>query len=304
MEPLNYLRAATACMHENWLPWARRHHPLDARAGEAILREADKAPKFVIPKGGRILFDELKGLPRDFRLPYPITVIEYEANDEPGMVTEVYGEENTCLATKRIVVAREAGVSEIEVFSIIYVSDPRWGGKAHRAHSRWVLQPAGATIFRDSSAPRPERGKGAAIGDLAVSVFALGSAASADPSIGKDWAEHAYHNLIDECAAALELIEALACSNVSHEAMPVRKLNKGAARRGALPFHEYRTLVVNARSGGSGSRNGDGSHRSPREHLRRGHIRRLGDGRQLWINSTVVNAGRGGVIQKVYTVQP
>lgn len=42
---------------------------------------------------------------------------------------------------------------------------------------------------------------------------------------------------------------------------------------------------------------------SPREHLRRGHIRRLEDGRKFWINAAVVAAGNGGKIHKDYGIR-
>jgi hypothetical protein len=41
------------------------------------------------------------------------------------------------------------------------------------------------------------------------------------------------------------------------------------------------------------------THRSPREHLRRGHIRIYQSGRRIWVNSTLVNAGVGGRISTV-----
>jgi hypothetical protein len=82
----------------------------------------------------------------------------------------------------------------------------------------------------------------------------------------------------------------------------VRKLNKGAAKRGALPFDEYRVLVVNApgKEGAAQEHSaGAMTHRSPREHLRRGHIRIYQSGRRIWVNSTLVNAGVGGRISTV-----
>ena len=72
---------------------------------------------------------------------------------------------------------------------------------------------------------------------------------------------------------------------------------------GALPFDDYHVLTINV--GGQGQREGaaNGSHRSPREHLRRGHIRRLQDGRKLWVNATVVNPGVGAKVMKDYRME-
>lgn len=96
--------------------------------------------------------------------------------------------------------------------------------------------------------------------------------------------------------AALSFMNALACCNVRTSLIaPAKKKVKAA-----LQFDSYHVLTI-----GGQSQNGDpghgGSHRSPREHLRRGHIRRLADARRIWINATVVAAGRGaGVVSKDY----
>jgi len=45
---------------------------------------------------------------------------------------------------------------------------------------------------------------------------------------------------------------------------------------------------------------GNGTHRSPREHVRRGHVRRYADGKKIWIQSMVVNPGNGGKVTKDY----
>jgi hypothetical protein len=46
-----------------------------------------------------------------------------------------------------------------------------------------------------------------------------------------------------------------------------------------------------------------GSHCSPREHLRRGHIRRIAGNRCVWVNSCVVAAGSRFGVSKDYTMR-
>lgn len=98
--------------------------------------------------------------------------------------------------------------------------------------------------------------------------------------------------------AVYSFLNALACSNVQIERSPAKK---GGNVKGALPFDDYHILTIGNQRASGGT--GGGSHRSPREHLRRGHIRRLESGSKIWVNATVVNAGVGGKVTKDYRVQ-
>jgi len=104
----------------------------------------------------------------------------------------------------------------------------------------------------------------------------------------------------------LELCEALACSNVDSEVIESvdQRKNGKRIRQGKLPLYETRRLVIKtplARSVGGCAEGGSG-HRSPREHLRRGHVRMLSNGRRIWVNSCVVGNRANGVINKSYGV--
>jgi hypothetical protein len=101
----------------------------------------------------------------------------------------------------------------------------------------------------------------------------------------------------------LHLLNALACSNVHIERQAPAKQPKKS--KGALPFDAYHYLTIDV-----GRQPGDAgpglltSHRSPREHLRRGHIRRLDTGKKIWVNAHVVAGGRGaGKVTKDYVVR-
>lgn len=106
--------------------------------------------------------------------------------------------------------------------------------------------------------------------------------------------------------AVLELCEALSCSNVDSEVMEPVDQRKNAKRikQGKLPMYETRRLVIKApitRVAASPAQ-GDSDRQGPREHLRRGHIRRLQDGRRIWVQSCVVGSRENGVIHKSYAV--
>jgi len=98
----------------------------------------------------------------------------------------------------------------------------------------------------------------------------------------------------------LSFLNALACSNVRIQRSEPRKAGKKI--KAALPFDTYHVLTIDV-PGKAGEGAATGGHRSPREHLRRGHIRRLADGRRIWVNATVVAAGSGGTVRKAYALR-
>ena len=302
MKPLNYLRAATAELRGLWIPKAKKYTPKDAAACEEVLSVAAAATKFVLPTGGRILSNELGGLPPKLRLPFPSVLIEYEAKEGNGAVEQHYGNRGL-KAKKRIVVARQHG-EHISVHAICHFT-----GKWHGLHGDWRMMPYYAVLCRPEHAhelmnapPVLPETNGKAINDVVMAIAPTGEIAELadDPEFGKK----ASLNMADEMMAVLELIEALSCANVNHEPIQQKKISNGSMKHGAIPFDEYRVLVINA--GGKNQRDTRqvaGTHRSPREHLRRGHIRRLDGERQVWVNSTIVNPGTKGRITKTYELR-
>lgn len=112
-----------------------------------------------------------------------------------------------------------------------------------------------------------------------------------------------------ECAAeilgAISLGAALSCRNVRYSPAPApEKLNKKRAARGAPKLHDYLAIEVDTKvdilRGGRGGDEAFG--RSPKSHLRRGHIRRLAD-RRTWVNSTIVNAHKAPATKAAYRLK-
>jgi hypothetical protein len=99
----------------------------------------------------------------------------------------------------------------------------------------------------------------------------------------------------------LSLLNALACNDVGTETTTSGRPKGGRSPKTPLGFDSYHTLVLGGGRGGSGASTGTG--RSPREHVRRGHIRRLPTGSYTWVNAAVIAAGSGGRVQKTYRVR-
>lgn len=103
------------------------------------------------------------------------------------------------------------------------------------------------------------------------------------------------------------LLLALHCSNVrSVDNAPPAALNKKRAKQGKIPLYTYKTLhVLSGVRGGSHDQSADDAEakRSPRLHFRRGHVRRIGDGRITWVQQCMVGNRRLGVVEKAYALE-
>lgn len=100
---------------------------------------------------------------------------------------------------------------------------------------------------------------------------------------------------------------ALNCTNVRGvDNSPPAALNRKRQKAGKLPLFTYKTLHVLAgyRSASHDPRADDAeAKRSPRLHFRRGHVRRIGDGRITWVQQCMVGNRRLGVVEKAYALE-
>lgn len=227
-----------------------------------------KAPRFLLPPGGLTVDNTLQHLMTPIRLPSPCTVLEYVDGDGLKVVhiaTEVTGSGNELC---------------IEVCTLHSVPGNPWRFQflAHKP------------CINVNVAPSTNNGKMS--GKL------------------RTVAEHAYVPMDAElevtfansAVPVLALIQVLQCCNVkTTRVLPPPALNKKRIASGKLPFVEYRVLTIDGGSSVSGT--GSGTHSSPRQHIRRGHIRRLADERRIWIHQCLVGDPRKGLIVKDYRVR-
>lgn len=236
---------------------------------------ANTSHKFLLPKGGFMIKDfDFKALDEfeELKLPFEFTALEFEIEEENKHLKAPEGSER---CSGCIVFARERGDKIAINGAWKFASDGAWG-VIPEIH-----------IDRLGCFDRSIRNED---GGFPIHArFADGKA--------RDW--FPYKRPIN---SLLCFLNALACSNVHVERSEPKKAGKKV--KSALPFDTYHVLTIDV-PGRAGERGGPtGPHRAPREHLRRGHIRRLADGRRIWVNATVVAAGRGaGVVKKDYALR-
>lgn len=103
----------------------------------------------------------------------------------------------------------------------------------------------------------------------------------------------------------IELLEALSCRNIGTSIhQEASSANARRVKAGKLPINETKMLVIDTKATvtASGEYKG-GCHSSPRQHLRRGHIRRHATAGNIWVQSCVVGDPQKGTINKQYAIQ-
>ena len=254
--------------------------PENKRILSHMIDLARASQKFLLPEGGRLYDDpEYRALDetQPLRLPFPFIALEYH-RPRPDFMSA-----GDVWPTKALMFARER--DEAIVVSIAIWNDATgcWGPMPEASIPR--------VGFLDRSVRRV-LGPGY---DGEVKALVPMRIWKADRRIpDSDYAQ--------ELGSLLCFLNVLQCGNVHVEKSGGSTVRRSMATRKALPFDDYHILTIESPKAAASDGGHGGSHRSPREHLRRGHIRRLEDGRKLWINATVVNAGVGGKVSKDYRI--
>ena len=236
-----------------------------AAFAHAIVRAIPQAQHFALPAGGRLFDDGLRGLDTDrHAIRLPYPVVTVSFADG---------------ARRTLVIAQEqheAGQNTIVVQVAVDTGDGQgWG------------------FFPCTAQPEHTHDDGSVAW---VCFDAIGSRLDRAPM---------HEAVMAAGRSVLELVEALNCNNVASEVVERidPAMNARRRRQGKLALYEVRRLVVKV---------GDVAHAigapvvdrsGPREHLRRGHIRRLPDGRKTWVVCCVVGTRALGVVRKTYAVE-
>lgn len=239
-----------------------------------VLLSIEKSVKFILPENGMILEDKsLKALDEKekINLPFPIVALEYEFDNYIGDF-----DPSLQHRPKKYILIAEKIENGISIIPVYYVTEL----------GMWCSHPA--VYMPDIDFIYRQKNTTDGWPCLAIS----------NPN------EHTISGdeYISETRILLSFINALQCSNVGIEKSAGNPKKNGL--KSSLGFDEYNVLtVINTNKQSSGVESIGGTHRSPREHLRRGHIRRLATGVKIWVNAAVINAGIGAKIHKTYAVK-
>ena len=295
------------------------------REGVAFIADLlSKAEVFVLPDAGMLL---ARDKPRPqvpgvmFHPPFPVVALEYRAV-ETGRRDNFY---EAATSSRRIALAwlfdgkfpggktypdaPEPG-SGVVIASISYFDEIRcWVPVAGATMVPFdaIYAKAGPSAYRDAML------KNGRINRAQFNAEALqmeGVVALMPDWLGRTVRRHGWQtamemmsaDLMDEVNAYLDMCIALACTNVSAVrcAQP-EKLNRARVKAGKVPLKDFHVLNL-AGETPMGSASGAGG-AGRRTHLRRGHVRRLGDTRVTWVNSCIVSGGRAGFADKNYAVK-
>jgi len=245
---------------------------------------------FAIPDGGKIINDDLRGLDGQMLgLPYEQTVIEFHDEGKKVVLYLMLGEKS--------------------------LWSEKWGKKFPKPDCEkcgvwimeckeglWRLNPHAVTFRYNVEYNASEYkilNNEIHANSLLVDCFATSDITLTEKEKAQSM------SMAKKCLfVVFELIEALSCANVATEVLEKTDLkkNKKRIKAGKLPLYETRVLVVKTPQNIKKCQfGGGGTHASPRQHLRRGHIRRLPSG-NVWVNSCVVGDPRKGRINKSYQV--
>lgn len=226
----------------------------------AILDAIPRAQHFTVPEGGRLFDDELRGLDTDLRgLRLPFPTITVSFASE---------------GRRTLVVAQEQGKDEHRALVIMVAVDTDDG-------QGWGFFPCTAQPQRHHED-----------GSIVWQCF---------DTIGGRLDRTPMHEAVMFAGrSVLELLEGLSCTNVTSEVVQRidKAVNARRRRQGKLPMYEVRRLVVKVGEVVHTIGRPMGERSDVREHLRRGHVRRLSDGRKTWVQACVVGSRARGVVER------
>lgn len=248
------------------------------------------AQRFIIPEAGNLILGE--GTKYDHKhielvhLPFDTIAVLYSPppparmQDAVDLAISLYAKD---YPVRDFIADRGGGEDTVYCLSA-------WRG---RETKRWHLSPLGLCIDLGAS-----REHGAI---YAYEVPAYPSTRLIE-SLRIGTGQHADNVATWEVGVLVDLCCGLACSNVKSELRrPPAALQASRARKGRKPLWDYHILTVST-AATSEAASADAGRASPRSHLRRGHIRRLGSGRIVWVQACMVRGQTPGIVAKDYAV--
>ena len=206
------------------------------------------------------------------RLPYPVCAFEFEDMDAMGTLRTGF------------VLCQELGdkdLGTLGVISYFFVPQPVKGGESYYFNTGRISLNPNTGALEEWVNPR-------------LTKFLTYDFPSSDDVAITDQKQ----SMLKSLDFVARFLAVLNCSNVEvSEIEGPEKLNKKRRKKGNVPIYSYKTLVLKTRNQRLAA--GNGTHDSPRVHLRRGHIKRRKTG-DFWWQPCVVGDRKKGVVMKEY----
>lgn len=294
----NYAAQAVASLQQQAFILKTNNKHNDYLALDFVINEIKQSVHFAIPDGGKIFDDNKKGIQNSkINTPYNAITIEwYTDYFERNFISS---ENHTMMNKKLILAIKPKSFYEFllpTVFFYFYY---------HNYYKTWCPVPFYLLIPDDTVIPDQNKCiRDKFLLECTNGIWLPNYFDSIENKQQQKIIDEMKKSILGNVWLALELFEALSCSNVSHEPIETIDPRKNAKRikAGKLPIYETRILTIQAGKASSSSKIYGGTHASPRQHLRRGHIRRLED-KKIWVNACVVGKPENGVIDKNYHVK-
>ena len=312
--------------HGDWIEISSGYdmQDLDNAVSLFYAETINKSVHFVLPEDGIIFDDELKGIKdTELKLPYDRVTLEYRITGKKYNDNQIKNIE----FNKRLLLAEK--VSKSTMFNIIqhstdhvkelekiYSDENIFVTNYLFIDDQWIPNALGYIIpcaWESTKIEKPEK-----IYNLYTSnpktkvpfepvIIYAGRYKKQKEKYGVEKTEYLWSfATIPDIRALLEFCEALSCVNVKSDIIQHenKAINIKRQKNNKLPLYETRilTLTLPTKSREKSVSNESQDRRSPRQHLRRGHIRRLDDKRKIWVNSCVVGKSEDGIIDKTYNI--
>lgn len=332
IQTLNYCAHAIEDL-ESTLNVYTRTAPHSAIVLKRLIDMLERSVKFLLPSGCEIINPEdIRQAHFDMaRLPFPCVAFEASYSEKTDVINQI-GDFEQKPATKRIALCWEAN-SNVDVVpglnnvlagfpeGGVFIVPIFWGPD----FARWTVALGGTFFpyenqfrFRADSETRP-------VSRIANTAFVEAGLAK---SSGKQYVSEPFYlfpelfenacqqygspekafaqisvDSRDETMMLIQACSVINCENVVTEDIHASApLNKKRVAKGKQPFFTYKVLQLSEDRRQSRKGLALGEHASPRMHLRRGHLRRLGS-KVVWVRPALVNAEpQQGVVLKDYAL--
>ena len=317
MTPGNY------CVHAiedlsgvlRWLK-TKRGAQADAEHLELMINSLAKAEKFLLPVNGRLLDDDAmpsEEIIKNLKLPFEAIAVEFP-NDHTGPVQEI---DQQVASSKRIVYCLEdQNLDGYWVTTIDYLDNTRhWQlcPVMNLIPYHLVLEPMAIDVL-DKHAQRyvPDSRRNGTVDTFKIRTqttmpWVVERTCRMTGIDVSDFLNSSIAEVSSDWRAVVDLTNVLHCQNTTTEKVdPPAKLNAKRIKLGKIPYDSYHVLKIKTDRSSGPRANAGGTHGSPRQHIRRGHIRTYHRGmpnqHTIFIKQMLVGDPSKGKVRKDYEI--